>query len=422
MTIKRAEASATATTLTISLSQAEMSSDQQEVVGQLSSQLKLDGFRVGHTPPAVARQHLEPQAVSKAFLERIVARISEQVLNDQPLPPVLQPEITVTKFVPFSQLELTISYQHTSKIELADYLNLPVKLEPATAIEASELKAVIDRLRTDLAEAKPVKRAAKKGDRVRLDFSATTTSGQALAPLTAKDHSLVLGSQSMPPGFEQKLVGATISKPVDFKLKLPNLPSMPDLSQLMVKFSCRLKQIEELKLPAVDDKLASQLGEYQQLKQLKQAIKQQLEQNQRRQADLNLDNQIIDLLRRGSQLSLPKELLKQQLEQNLASQEQSLKQAGLTYQQWLKAKGLSQADHAKQLKRSLKRNLKVSSILSEIAKTEQIKLSDDDFNNALKTMVQAPQKATPAVKSRLRGRMLAEATILFLRQKLQAKT
>ena len=419
MTINRQPISSTETTLTIGLSEAEMTPDYQQTVRQLATQLKVPGFRAGHTPTAVAVKHLDDQQLANAFLEQIVPRAATEVLNRQDQKPVLRPEVNVTKFVPFNQLEVTINYHHTSPIELADYNQLPVKRKPVASIPAKEIEVVVDRLRADLATTKQVQRAAKLGDKLTIDFEAQTKDGQPLLALSSKDHQLHLGQGSMPPGFEDKLVGLKPKTKTSFNLKLPDLPSIPELSGVEVKFSIQLNKIEALTLPAVDDKLAKKLGEYQTLAELKQAITDQLKASQKRQQILDLDQQLVTALRRLSQISLPKALIKEQLQQTLANQAQSLTRHGLSHQQWLKAHKLTAKEHRQQLRRLIRRNLKASFLLTEVATKEKLTVAKPDLDRALKASGQDPDKVDANISRRLSGQLLAEQTIKLLASKVE---
>lgn len=89
-----------------------------------------------------------------------------QAVRNEDIRPVVQPEIKIIKFVPFSELEFEAKVPVVGEIKLADYTKIR-KPKPSVTISETDINEVIKSLQTRLAERRmlivPLKQVIKSG-------------------------------------------------------------------------------------------------------------------------------------------------------------------------------------------------------------------------------------------------------------------
>jgi len=202
MQVSRKDPSETSVQLILTADAKLLDAAKQEALKHVAKNLKLQGFREGKAPMSLVEKSADPATLQSEFLDIAMNRMYGAALDEEKLRPVAQPKVTVKKFVPFTELELDVEVEVIGKIKLADYKNVKVE-KPAVKITAKEVDEVLESLRTREAEKKEVKRAAKDGDEITIDFKGTDSkTGDDIQGADGKAYPLVLGSNTFIPGFE----------------------------------------------------------------------------------------------------------------------------------------------------------------------------------------------------------------------------
>ena len=121
MHVKKEFTKPTTVKLSIDAETGELSSIKQTVLKNLSKTgVKLQGFRSGKAPLSMVEKQLDPNLLQSEFLETAVNDLYVRALQEQNVRPVAQPEIAITKFVPFTTLEFTAELEAIGLIKLSD--------------------------------------------------------------------------------------------------------------------------------------------------------------------------------------------------------------------------------------------------------------------------------------------------------------
>ena len=382
MKVEIQESQPTATTLVVSADADDMAKTRTDVAAELAAGLKLPGFRKGAVPAELAEREIGHQGMTDAFLRNFVPRLAQQALALKEVRPVLTPEVAVTKFVPFEQLELTIKTEHLGAIELAAWRELSLEM-PAMKAEPAELDKVLERLRLDFATFKDVARAAKEGDRVWLDFQGENEQGEAIAGAGGRDYPLILGEGSFIPGFEDNLIGVKAGAEVEFKLKFPENHSPKHLAGEAVVFKVSLKRVESVARPALNDGLAQKAGNFKNLAELKKIVRKQILADKRQKTREVLVGRAVAGLAEKSKMEIPAGLEAEELRRLEAEHAAWLTENKLKLEDWLKEAKLSEAEHRQKLKATALSRLKGGLVLRQIAAEEKLSVSDEEVERRL---------------------------------------
>jgi trigger factor len=248
--------------LTITADQAELDTIKQHVLKNLAKNVKVQGFRAGKAPAHLVEKNTDPAVLQSEFLDHAINDLYVGLVEQQNLRPVAQPQINVTKFVPFTTLEFSAEVEVVGKIVLADYKKIKLT-KAAVSVAAKDIDEVLANLQTRAAVKEPVKRAAKNGDEVVIDFTGTDAkTKEPIDGADGSDYPLLLGSNSFIPGFEEELIGLKADAKKSFDITFPKDYGAAELQNRKVTFAVTVKQVQELVKAKLDDAFAATVGPF----------------------------------------------------------------------------------------------------------------------------------------------------------------
>ena len=207
MQVTKKNLSETKVQLVLVANEKQLTAAKKATLAVLGKEMRLPGFRQGKAPEALVEKNANPATLQSEFLERAVNLLYVTALSEENLRPVAQPEVKISKFVPFETLEVEIEVEVVGKITLPDYKKIKLAKKKVT-VTAKDVDAVLDQLKQRDAEKKDVTRASKNGDQVVIDFKGVDAkSKEAISGADGKDYPLTLGSNTFIPGFEENVVG-----------------------------------------------------------------------------------------------------------------------------------------------------------------------------------------------------------------------
>ena len=130
---------------------------------------------------------------------------------------------------------------------------------PAADVTASDVEKMIEVLRNQQASFKASKKKAKEGDQVNIDFVGTKD-GEEFAGGKAEAQDLILGSNSMIPGFESGLEGLGAGEETVLKLTFPDDYQAEELKGASVEFAVKVNLVSAKKMPKMDDEFFKLFG------------------------------------------------------------------------------------------------------------------------------------------------------------------
>lgn len=405
--------------LTISVGPAELADAEQVALVKLTKTVKVPGFRAGKVPASVAAKHVDPQTLQEQTLDNALSRAVAEAFLKELLQPLDRPTVEVKKFVPGELLEFTAEVDIVPKIKLGDYKKLTSRPEKA-AVTAKEVNEIIDRMRANFAEKTEVKRAAKDGDEVVIDFVGKKD-GVAFDGGTAKDYTLVLGSNQFIPGFEEGIVGHKIGEEFDLDLSFPKDYHAKDLAGTQVTFTVTLNKIQESKLPEVNDEFAAKAGPFTSVAELKADIKKELLKQKETSIKEKYQDALITELIEKSEVPVPEILVNDQMGSIEQDFERNLLYQGLSLDSYLSTHDFKDADdwREKEVKPTAKRRVQAGLVLAEVTEAEKITASDAEIDEHVevhkKQYLNNPevlkQFETPEVRRDIANHYITEKTI-----------
>ncbi|MCA9348687.1 trigger factor [Candidatus Saccharibacteria bacterium] len=423
MKITSKNKTSTSQTLVVSVAKADIELAKDKVIQRLGKEIKVDGFRKGKAPISAIAKQLDQNLLAQEFLNEIVPIVVGKALDSQQLATVVPPSVNVTKFVPFSELELEVVCETLGAIKLADYKKVK-KTKPVVSVSQADIDAVTKRIQFDMAEREDVEREAKEGDQVWIDFDGVDSKGNPISGAKGQDYPLALGSNTFIPGFEDNLIGTKAGQETTFKLTFPKDYGVKALQSKQVSFKCLVKKVQAVHVPEISDELAKKIGPYSTAKQLLEDIEKQIKADKIHRAELELESEVMRELADKTEIEIPEGLITDQIERMVNDHQANLSYRGQNYQEWLEQEGLSSESHKQSLRDEAISRLKGGIILSEIAKNENVEVSESDIEAAITDYKQqyaadAKMQAEldkPAARRDIAARLLTDRTLTKLKE------
>jgi trigger factor len=399
-----------------------LDSVKTEVLTHLAKDhVKIQGFRTGKAPLSLVEKNVDQQLLQSEFLDSALNRAYGQALDEQKLRPVAQPEVKLTKFVPYTTLEFSAEVEVVGDIKLPDYKKVSVERKKVD-VGAKDVSEVLQNLQTRIADKTEVTRAAKDGDELIIDFAGTdANTSEPIQGADGKDYPLVLGSDSFIPGFEANLVGMKPGEEKVFTITFPADYGVAALQSRKVTFTTTVNKVQELKQPKLDDEFAAKVGPFKTLAELKADIKKQVTAERETEAERDFQNELLAKIADQTEADIPDMLIENEIDRMEAEERQNLVYRGQTWEEHLTAEGVTNEQHRERQRDLAATRVKSGLMLAEVAEKEGVTVDDSEVNAQLaqlKTQYTDPQMQAeldkPETRREIASRIVSEKTITKL--------
>lgn len=403
-------------TLELTIPAPEVEEETERVVESIRKRVRLPGFRPGKVPAGIVRRRYE-QDIRHDVLEKLIPKYLFKRAEEEGLNVVGTPNVTDVQFAPGEPLRFKAEFEVAPEIELKQYKDLTVPYQDPEVSEA-DIDQRIEELREQKAEYVNVDpRPIAAGDHAVVALE--SLSGIAGPPIKQDELTLHIGGEDTLPGFSEALTGLSPGEEKEFDVTYPEDYGQPRLAGKTVRFRARVKGIRRKELPEANDEFARDLGDYQNMGELREAVRKAIFAERQFVAQEEAKNKLVDALVDAHDFPVPEAYIERQIEAQVERRLQLLAAEGVDPRSikldWQKLKE-SQRDKAV-------REVKASLLLHKIADTEDIHATQDEVDREVQRLARQTREPVAAVRMRLEkegalGRIAArirtEKTLSFL--------
>ena len=265
---------------------------------------RLPGFRPGKAPDTVVRKRFG-DAIRQTVLEEVIRESWETAKTAESLKPITDPAIRNLKFEEGSPIEFELHVEVRPELKLGRVggFRLERRVAPVTDNAINEQLA---RIQEHKAAWIPVEGAKPTpGQMVRVEV-APIENGVA-GP--AQPHDLVLGDNQAIPELEERIMTLLPGETAEAEVRFPD--DHPDESRRGQTRRVRitLHEVKRQELPPLDDALAREAGDFENLEALRAAVRQDLEREAAREADTEVRRNLIGQLVEANRVEAPHSLV-----------------------------------------------------------------------------------------------------------------
>lgn len=411
----------TQATVTVQMDEAALAPIVKDIYDRLRKNVKAAGFRPGKAPNAIVDRELGTAAVQNEILEAATSHSYARAIREHELAAIAQPEVKLTKFVPYTELEFEATVELLPPIQLADYKHLKAK-RPEVKVQDDEIDMVVDDLRKRVAKRQDADHAASMGDEVTIDFDGTRD-GKPVEGAKSQNYPLLLGSGSFIPGFEEELIGLRAGDEKGFVITFPKDYGAKELAGQKVHFAIKLHKVVEIKLPEVDDAFAAEVGPFKTVAEMRAAVSENVGGEKEREAARDYERALLAELQQATKMSVPEKLIEAQVERLRRELDDNLQQRGQSIEEYAAMQGTTPETIESEVGPEAKRRVELALILTEVAKAEKVSVDDDDIHAEiarLKTQYPDPEMQReldrPETHDEIYNQLMATRTIAKIQE------
>ncbi|MFH1749639.1 MAG: trigger factor [bacterium] len=379
----------------ITLVSDEFKKYMDEAFEHLSKGVEIEGFRAGKAPRAMLEKKIGKDRIFSHALEHAIPNSLAEVTSKEKIQPVAEPKVAMKKFPmedkPSEELIFDAEFDILDELKLPDWKKINVKAEKPEKVQTKEVDEVLKNIQQSRAKYNKVDRELKNGDRAEIDFEGKVDNIK-VDQLTSKNHPFILGTGYFLPDFEKNIIDMKASQEKQFKITIPKDVKDQFIAGKEVEFKVKINSVEEVILPKLDDKFAQEFGKVKDLKQMKAEIEKSVENRKKSQSHQKTQNNMLEGLASKTNIDIPDSLIEKELDRMLNQIREDIEMRGLTFGDYLNSLNKTEQDLRKDMRGQAEKSVKMALIINEIARNENIQVSDKEIQDEIKKYEAMGQK------------------------------
>ncbi|MDO6459465.1 trigger factor [Granulosicoccaceae sp. 1_MG-2023] len=365
--------------LTVTVPSEAIDSKVEERLNSMKKTVKVNGFRPGKVPMSVIKKRYEGQVRGEVLGDVINSSFYEAVSQEK-LRPAGYPQITPVESESAEGFTFDAVFEIYPEITPAAVDSISIE-RPVAEVKDSDVDDMLETLKKQRGTWEDADRASQNEDQVVIDFTGRVD-GEEFDGGKAENTPLVLGSNSMIPGFEDQIVGMKAGEEKTIKVTFPEEYQAEHLAGKEAEFDIRVHSVQERKLPEIDEEFVKSFGiEDGDVEALRKDIRNNMERELKQALDAAVKNQVMEGLLEVNEIDVPAALVKEEtgrMKQQLMQQ----------MPQGANADTLSDdlfADDAT-------RRVKLGLLIAEIVKQNEIKASPEKVREQIENIAASYQE------------------------------
>lgn len=369
--------------------------------------ISVPGFRKGHVPRTIFNQMYGEESLYQDALNDVLPDAYEAAIKEAGIEPVDQPQVNVESMEKGQPWTLTATVAVKPEVTLGDYKGMEVP-EQDTSVSDADVDSELENKRQQQAElVLKEDEAAADGDTVVIDYEGSVD-GEKFDGGSADNYSLVLGSGSFIPGFEDQLVGHKAGEDVDVNVTFPEDYHAKDLAGKDALFKVKIHEVKEKQLPELDDEFAKDVDEdVETLAELKDKVKKQLQDQKEAAAKAAIEDAAIDAAVANAETEeIPQAMLDDDTNRQLQQYLAGMQQQGINPQMYFQITNTTEDDLRKQFADDAAKRVKTNLVLEAVVKDANLNATDEDVQNEIADLAKQYGMDEEAVSKALTRDML----------------
>ena len=236
--------------LTVTVPAEQVDSAVDKKVNETAKTIRIDGFRPGKVPAKVVKKRYGA-SIRQDVLGDVIQSSYFEALQQENLKPAGMPNIEPKEDAGEGEFSYIAVVEIYPEIALVDASGVSVD-RMTSSIEDADVDTMIEMLLSQQTQWTEVLRAAADTDQINIDFEGYLD-GEAFDGGAAQGHDLVLGSNSMIPGFEEGILGMEAGKDKDITVTFPEDYNAAELAGKEAVFTIKVNTVSEATKPELNE-------------------------------------------------------------------------------------------------------------------------------------------------------------------------
>jgi trigger factor len=270
-------------------------------LGEIGRTIQLRGFRPGKVPMQILRQRFG-NSVRGEVLESTLQDTSADAIREHNLRPALPPKVDIVSFSEGTDLEYKMSLEVLPDIPVPSFADLDIE-RFVVEVPDEDVDRAVERIAEQQRKTEIAERPAESGDIIVVDIEGRSGE-QEIPGAGGKDRQIVLGSGGFIPGFEEQLIGAGAGEHRTLRVTFPEDYGAPDFAGKEAVFEVDVKEVRQRLPLVIDDELGKAVG-LENLAELRQEVRQQMQRDYEGASRLRLKRSLLDKLAQNYDFAVP---------------------------------------------------------------------------------------------------------------------
>lgn len=374
--------------LTIEVSAEELEKALDSAYKKQKAQISVPGFRKGKVPRAMIEKMYGAGVFYEDAANMLMQQTYAQAVEESGADIVSRPTVDIVQIEKGQPFIYTAEVAVRPEVTLGKYMGVTVtKID--TSVSDEEVAAELENERNKNARTVTVTdRPVAEKDTAVIDFEGFVD-GVAFEGGKGEDHPLEIGSHSFIDTFEEQLIGKNTGDEVEVNVTFPEQYQAADLAGKPATFKVKINEIKTKELPELDDEFAQDVAGVDTLAEYKEEIKKNLTEKKETEAKKTKEDEAIKKIIDKSKMDLPEAMINTQCETMIEEFAQRITQSGLTMEQYLQFSGMTVEQLKEQVRPEATTRIQSSLVLEQIAKEENIEVTDEDIDAEIDKMAKA---------------------------------
>ena len=374
--------------LTIEVSAEELEKALNKAYNKQKNQISVPGFRKGKVPRAMVEKMYGAEIFYEDAANELMQQTYPSAIDESGIDIVSRPTVDVVQIEKGKPFIYTAEVATRPEVTLGKYMGVTVtKID--TTVTDEEVEAELENQRNTNARTVTVTdRPVKEGDTAVIDFEGFVD-GVAFAGGKGENHPLEIGSHTFIDTFEDQLVGKNVGDELDVNVTFPEQYQAAELAGKPAVFKVKINEIKAKELPELDDEFAQDVAGVDTLAEYKEEVKKNLTEKKEAEARKTKEDEAIQKIIDKSKMDIPEAMIQTQCETMVNEFAQRIAQSGLSMDQYLQFSGMTVDQLMEQVRPDAESRIKSSLVLEQIAKDENIEVTDADIDAEIEKMAAA---------------------------------
>ena len=359
---------------------------------------KLPGFRPGKVPESVIKRKFATE-IRKDVIDGLLPERFSKGVQELGIRPVGQPQVTELTIEEGQPLHVKAVFEYLPDVSIEGYEQVVVD-KPSVEVTDDEFQHELDQLRESRGTIEPVEedRSLADGDWAQISYSGVVADDPEAAPIAGEDSLVEIGGKDTVDAFTQVLRGAKAGQELKAEVIYPADYPEAKLQGKTVAYDLTVKGIKKRILPELNDEFAKEMGNYESLAQLENAVREHMANRKRRSVESETKDRLFAALVEKFQFPVPESMVQEQVDARLERGLRALAAQGMNAEQMRKLDfnrlRTAQRDSAVA-------EVKAQVLLDRIAEKEGVTISEEDLDRELHLAALQSREPYEALRQRL---------------------